>query len=328
MKKLDQKGSHLIVIVVGIVVLALAATAGYKVVTSNRNKSKSNTPIASQNNKVKWSFTGTDWRYMGGDTPPTCANPLAFANSPANVSLATSILYPGQTRGGNYKPHGGFRFDGVANDKINVRAPMDAQIFEGARYLVNGETQYTFDFIAPCGIMYRIGHIKTPAPDFLKIAESFPAAKENDSRTTMVGDQKTIKANTLIATAVGVTQGGINTFFDFGVYDLRIKNAASQTAAYQQAHATDKELSWHATCWFNYLPNADAARVKGLPAGDPTSGKTSDYCTASGDNTSVSATQPSTTTNSTNVTEPSAGTGSGAGTGGGGGNGTGGGRHR
>ena len=54
----------------------------------------------------------------------------------------TSILYPGQTRSGDYKPHGGFHFDGPGQGAdVQVVAPMTATIYRGSRYLARGEVQ-------------------------------------------------------------------------------------------------------------------------------------------------------------------------------------------
>lgn len=223
---------------------------------------------------VQWEFTGTEWRALG--TPPACPDPLVF-NSPVDVSRVTSILYPGQERGGNYKPHGGFRFDTVEDNQADVVVPMDAVVVDGARYLVEGEVQYTFDFIAPCGVMFRLGHLLTLSPKFQAIAETFPAARENDSRTTEVNPPVSVKAGESIATAIGVKKD-TNTFVDFGVYDLREQNKASRDAAWAALHADDRILAPYAMCWFENLPAEDAVRVKNLPPADPTSGRTSDYC--------------------------------------------------
>lgn len=235
----------------------------------------------SQNNSggttTTWQNYGNGQWVASGAVPP-CPTPL-FAQSPADVSQVTSILYPGQTRGGNYKPHGGFRFDTIHNNVVNVVAPLDAQVVRGSRYLVGGEVQYTFDFIAPCGYMYRLGHLRELTPTFQTIADSFPAAAEGDSRTTNVDPAVNVKRGDLVATKVGTTKDG-NTFFDFGVYNLQEKNSASHNATWAANEAHDPELAQHAVCWFTLLPTADATRVQSLPAGDPTSGKTSDYCSS------------------------------------------------
>ncbi len=87
------------------------------------------------------------------------------------------------------------------------------------------ELQYGFDFIADCDIKYRLGHLLVLVPKFQAIADAFPPAKEGDSRTTQVNPPVEMKAGEVLATSVGVTKGGVNTFFDWGVYDLRTKNS-------------------------------------------------------------------------------------------------------
>lgn len=223
---------------------------------------------------VVWQLGADGWEAVS--TPSTCPT-LLVLQTPVDMTNVTAILYPGQTRGGNYKPHGGFRFDKATTNTVAVSAPMDAYVVEGSRYLVEGETQYMFDFIAPCGIMYRLGHLLKLTPTFQAIADTFPAATEGDSRTTMVSPQVSVKARDAVATAIGVTKG-TNVFVDFGVYDLRTKNEASKDAAWAANPVHDPELAQHAVCWFDLLPAPDAAKVKSLPAGDPASGKTSDFC--------------------------------------------------
>ena len=72
---------------------------------------------------VTWAFGGSSWTASG--TAPSCPSPLTFT-LPVDVSKVTAVLYPGQTRGGNYKAHGGFRFADGTNTAITVTAPMSA----------------------------------------------------------------------------------------------------------------------------------------------------------------------------------------------------------
>lgn len=335
MKKFNQRGFHVVEALIIVVVIVTISAVGYKVATRGKTKNSSvQTPATSSQTTVaksnswptaidtKWENTGDSRGWMSLGNPPSCPNPMLFTNSPADISKATSILYPGQTRGGNYKPHGGIRFDNSKNDNITVKSPIDGYVYRGARYLVGGETQNTFDIINSCGIMVRVGHLRVLSASFQNIADKFPAATEGDSRTTKVSPVVAVKAGDAVATSVGITSGP-NVFFDFGVYDLRAPNAVSKTAAYQQAHSDDKELSWHAICWFDMLPGKDSEAVKSLPGGDPSSGKTSDYCDGSGHNITTPS-GPLAAPAPTN-TGSGAGSGSGHGTGGGGGNGTGGG---
>lgn len=297
MLKQNQRGFHVAEILIIFVVMVVVGLAGWRVLDMSKNKAEkeqTTSTEASVNTKADgtsnswpegsstiWESTGDNRGWIALSNAPVCPNPLVLPSSPAAISKVTSILYPGQTRGGDYKPHGGFRFDSSKNSDITVKSPMPGYVSRGARYLVNGEIQYTFDIINPCGIMVRIGHIRVLSPVFQRIADKFPPAAENDSRTTQINPVVEVKAGDTIATTTGLLNGTPNNFFDFGVYDLRRPNAVSQTTAYQQAHANDKELSWHAVCWFDMLPGSDASTVKGLPAADGASGKTSDYCDAS-----------------------------------------------
>ena len=221
---------------------------------------------------VNWQQTGTGWKPSG--TVPDCPIPFQLA-SPADISSATSVMYPGQSRGGEYKPHGGFRFDTISDNTAVVLSPIDGQVVRGARYLVNGEVQYTFDIIHPCGIMVRLGHLRELTSKFQPIADAFPPAHEGDSRTTTVDPRVSVTTGETIATMIGTTADH-NTFFDLGVYDLRQKNSAADDPDYAASH--DEELAQHGLCWLTMLPQADDNKIITLPAGDPTSGKTSDYC--------------------------------------------------
>jgi len=280
--KQNETGFTLVEFILIIVVLALVGFVGYKTLAglSGRHKHGTQTANTSASNPsyqmVRWSTDGNgNWLAVEGQ-PPACPTQPMF-KAPADLSKVTSILYPGQTRGGDYKPHGGFRFDNIKNNEVTVTAPLDGYVYRGARYLVNGETQYMFDVINSCGVMYRVGHLLTLDNKYQELANQFPVAQEGDSRTTNVSTPVAVKAGERIATKVGTTIGGANTFFDFGVYDLRSDNPASKDPAYVQQHGL--ELAGHAVCWLKtWLPTNDETKINSLPAGDPTSGKHSDYC--------------------------------------------------
>ncbi len=243
-------------------------TTGDEIPTNKPSQSKSKDSVATLN----WQPTGDGWQATTAPAP--CPNPLTF-EPPADMTKVTSVLYPGQTRGGNYKPHGGFRFDNLTDNNLTVTAPITAYAVQGARYLEKDELQYTFDFIHPCGYMYRVGHLfKLPA-NLAKIAETFLAAAEGDSRTQFIDPPVLVNKGDVLATAVGMIKGS-NVFFDFGVYDLNNKNKASENAVWAAAH--DPQLAGRAVCWFDLLPADAEAIVRSLPAGDPESGKKSDYC--------------------------------------------------
>src|SRR4030067_3156235 len=178
------------------------------------------------------------------DNYAKCPEPFVF-QMPVDITKATSILYPGQIRGNDYKAHGGLRFDRSRPDEITVIAPYDAKVIAGARYPVNGEVQYTFDFEHPCGVRYRFGHLLTLAPKFQTIAEKFHMPEETDSRTTQVNPPLDVKQGEIIATAVGLTKGGpevfggLNTFVDWGVYDYRQQNEASKDPNWASAYSSE-----------------------------------------------------------------------------------------
>lgn len=248
------------------------ATTQTAVSPGERSSTKvSESKTISPTTEVVWQPTEDGWQAVG--TPPACPDPLFI--SPVDLSRVTAILYPGQTRGGNYKPHGGFRFDTSSTNAVTVTAPLDAEIVNGARYLVDGETQYTFDFIAPCGMMYRLGHLLELPQKLQEVADQFPAAVEGDSRTTFVNPPVAVSRGDVIATAIGVTKD-TNVFVDWGVYDLRKKNTASEDVTWAATH--DPSLAQRAVCWFDLLSSAEAVHIRQLPPGDPTSGTSSDYC--------------------------------------------------
>lgn len=271
-------GFHHIAILLVIVIVGAVGFVGWQVVSSNSAKPKSSQPESSKTasgQEVTWTLSQDGWKPSG--TPPNCPQPLI--KFPVDLSQATSILYPGQYRGGDYKPHGGFRFDKNTSNNVSVTAPLDAEVVRGAHYTVGGEDQYVFDFIAPCGYMYRFGHILTLSPKLSTIASKLPLNGEGDSRDTPIEPRVSFKAGEQVATAVGIVKGDrntVNVFVDWGMYDLRVKNQASQNADWAAKHPNETEQ--HAVCWFDLLSSQEEAQVRALPPGDPTSGKTSDYC--------------------------------------------------
>lgn len=221
-------------------------------------------------NSVTW-YHDTEWK--PSSTPPTCPEPL-IVQTPVDIDLATSILYPGQMRGEHYKAHGGFRFDHSHNEDITVTAPLDGLLVRGSRYIESGEIQYMFDLVNPCGIMIRFDHLLELSPKFAEAAEKLRPAVVDDSRTTEL-NLIPIKTGEVIATAVGFKTTG-NVGVDFGVYDLRQKNQASQDPAWLQQHPGEQAA--YAVCWLDWLPAEDSVKAKSLPGGDSVNGKESDYC--------------------------------------------------
>ena len=221
---------------------------------------------------VSWRFDGSTWTSTG--TPPACPTPLTFT-TPIDLGRVTSILYPGQSRGGDYKPHGGFRLDGPGETGvINVVAPMNATITRASQYLGGGELTFLFEFVNDCGIMYRFDHLLGLSPTLQLVASILPPATEGDSRTTDAPPGLTVTAGEVVGTSVGFPVAS-NIFLDWGVYDLRQPNTPGQGAAWRASHPG--EFAAWAICWFDNLSPGDAARVRSLP-GSGASGSMSDYC--------------------------------------------------
>lgn len=277
--KHKQDGFSVIEILVVLGVVSLLGLAGWYVFSrqpkqDGSSQSATNRTENPVQNEFIWRQTATGWQPI--QAPPDCPN-QPIPKLPTDLHQVTSVLYPGQIRGGNYKPHGGLRFDTSTNNDITVTAPLDGFVVRGSHYLERGEVQYSFDIFNNCGIMYRLDHMSALSDEFKKLTTSWPAPQENSSQTHQVGPVVPIKQGDIVATAVGLTKSK-NVFMDWGVYDFRQENAASKSATYQQNHQQDRELSWHAICWLDWLPGSNAATLKALPAGDSKSGKTSDYC--------------------------------------------------
>lgn len=221
---------------------------------------------------VSWQFNGEKWQSSAA--PVACPSPLVLA-APVNLDHATKVLYPGQYRNDNYKPHGGFIFDDKKNADIAVMAPLDARLVSGSRYIEDGEVQYMLWFEHPCGIAYRFDHLMTLAPSIQKLVDTLPEAKVNDSRTTRFVQPLQVKSGEIIATAVGFKKNK-NVSVDFGVYDLRAVNAAAQKNDYATKHKLEKEQAYYGICWFDLFAAEASRKVRALPSG--TEGATSDYC--------------------------------------------------
>ena len=273
---------------IGIIIIIILIAAGIFLFNNSRNKNTSNDdtfnivgdseqkiPLGHEEIVKEETKIQVFWEYDNGwssqGNPPKCPDPLIL-KSPVDVSLATSILYPGQIRGGSYNPHGGFRFDNSKKEDIIVRAPLDGYIRQGSRYLQDGEVQYLFDFINSCGIWYRFDHLYKLSPKLAAIAETFPEPVEDDSRTTGVQNAEVVEGE-IIGEQVGV-EG--NVFLDFGVYDLRQKNDASKDPSWNPDYSISQAS--YAICWLDLLSSKDSTIVKQLPGADSTNGKKSDYC--------------------------------------------------
>lgn len=235
---------------------------------------------SSKSSNVSWDFDygGTNtWKVSGN--PPACSDPLVI-DPPVDVNLASGILYPGQYRGGDYKPHGGFGFDNSGTNEVSVTAPIDGYLVSASGYLERGEVQYLLFFINDCGIMYKLDHLLTLAPKFAEIMGKIPTGEEGDSRTTRIDPKVFVAKGEVIATEIGFRnfEGRKNIGVDFGLYDLRTTNEASKNSDYRNKHKGEEQQGFTALCWLDNLTEPSKSIVKNLPAADGESGKTSDYC--------------------------------------------------
>mgnify|MGYP000955439667 FL=1 len=204
---------------------------------------------------------------------PQSACPTPLLQTPVDLSRVTSILYPGQERGGNYKAHGGFGFDNATDNLVTVKIPLNGKISRVVRYREMGEIQYLFEFDGNCGVSFRFDHLRKLTPKFEAVVNVFPI--KDDTRTDPVNPPVAVTVGEVIATEVGFLN---NVSVDFGVYDMRQKNEASKNPAWASAHSQFPADSY-GICWFDSLPQADSVAVKLLPSRDGThNGKTSDYC--------------------------------------------------
>lgn len=237
----------------------------------NQNKGRDHSPAA-KNGKAFWIFDGEKWQVNG--TPPACPQPFVI-DAPVDLGLVSGILYPGQIRGGDYKPHGGFRFDESETNEIVVRAIMDGYIMKAARYEVDGETQNLLFYVNDCGIMVMHDHLLTLSPKLQATFDILIVGNDGDSRTTNLGSVN-IKKGEVLATEVGFKENK-NVFLDFGLYDLGRTNGVNYDSSFRSKHPNINEYGTHALCWFDYLVPEDQEIVRNLPAGG-NEGKTSDYC--------------------------------------------------
>ena len=200
------------------------------------------------------------------------ACPTPLLQTPVDLSKVTSILYPGQERGGNYKAHGGFGFDNATDNLVTVKIPLNGKVTRVVRYKELGEIQYLFEFDGNCGVSFRFDHLRKLTAKFEAIVNAFPI--KEDTRTDPVNPPVAVTVGEVIATEVGFLN---NVSVDFGVYDMRQKNEASKDPAWASAHSQYPADSY-GICWLNSLPQADSSAVKLLPSRDAKNGKTSDYC--------------------------------------------------
>lgn len=285
MKSHHQYGFSIVEALIVLMVLATLGFISYKVVAGPKDRtgvgehdsSQTTTPNNQDSQTVRWNFNDATNRWVPSSTPPACQNPVLPRSFIDDWSLATSVLMPGQYRGGNYKPHGGLRFDHSQASDIVVRAPLDAKLTGLTRYLESGEIQYILTFENECGIAYKFDHLYALSDKLQAIAKTTPEPKPDDTRGYPLKQTVRVTAGEIVATAVG-HPATHNIGMDFGVYDYRSPNAISHNKRWAAIHSQYEASEWYGRCWFDMLPSTDASKVKKLPAGDQRSGVRSDYC--------------------------------------------------
>lgn len=284
MTKRNQYGfSHLMLFVALVVVLAMGF-AGFRVLNSGKQDGDTKPAGSIAAGGITWAFNNktNKWESSGGP-PPDCPEPL-FKNSPVDVSKVTAPLFPGQYRNGDYKAHGGFRFDKSRSKDITVKLPFDATLIGLTRYYEADEIQYVVDFLHPCGVAIRFDHLQALSPKLQAVAETTPEPKVDDSRGMPLADTIDMIAGEVVATAVGFPKIR-NVGVDFGVYDYRQRNRIAENDTWRQIHRDFASQHWFGVCWFDLLPAADAAQIKSLGPTDPRVTEVSDYCSAPGGTT-------------------------------------------
>lgn len=281
MRQLQKLKSHsgfaLIEFLLFLVFLGALIGVGYYVYAQktkgDANPSQSTTQVTKENesSEIIWSYT-QDNEWASSETPPKCEEPIELT-FPSDVSTATNTLWPGQVRG-DFKAHGGVRYDNTPSGEVEVVAPYDARVYRVGRYDFDGsgEQQMVIDFINNCGIMYRFDHLLELAPKFRSIYNNFPG-DGSTSQFYEVDEQVAIEKGELLATKIGFPAMG-NVFYDLGVYDLRQKNEASQNKGWASQHAP--EVAHYGVCWFDLMPDDINQTLRNLPTGKE--GKTSAYC--------------------------------------------------
>jgi hypothetical protein len=263
-----------------IIFLAIALVGGVIFfISDSKSDLKSLLQNRGKKSAVSWQFDQNSKAWQVSGTPPACPEPLVFP-SPVDVNLASAILYPGQERGGDYKPHGGFRFDSRDTNDVEVRAIMDGVVLKASKYVEFGEEQISLFYVNDCGIMVMHDHFLTLSPKLQSVLAKVPLGKEGDSRTTNIEPKAYIKRGEVLATEVGSKNfnGHRNIGVDFGLYDLRKTNGVVYDSSFRARFPVIDEYGTHAVCWLDYLEQSDKNIVKSLSGADGKSGTRSDYC--------------------------------------------------
>src|SRR5688572_11116854 len=147
----NQQGLGVIgLLVIGgaIFLIGLAGWSVFAAMSSQKNKDSAKTAQPGQTDTnlgdtdsdgklVRWDVDEAGaWKAIDPDPPACPVQPMMGA--PSDMQYLTLVQYPGQLRDGAYKTVGTLHFTGIANDDVEVKAPMDATVLRGARYKVNG----------------------------------------------------------------------------------------------------------------------------------------------------------------------------------------------
>ena len=221
---------------------------------------------------VLWHYDGEQWE--PNRSPPACTDELDIS-IPVDLEKVTGVLYPGQFRGGGFRPHGGFRFDSSKPDDITVHAPGSGYLVRAGRYKEQGETQYILDIQSPCGVIYRLDHAAELSPKLQHALAFLPPPQANDSRQYHLHRPLEIVRGELLATTAGF-RAPQNVFIDFGVYDLRRRNSVTAAKDWPDNDFGWPELAPFGVCWLELLPDHINRQLYLLPTGGE--GGNSRYC--------------------------------------------------
>jgi hypothetical protein len=287
----NKNGFTVVEALILVMILGGIGFVGYKVFSKHDDKqaqfnaSKQNSVKFAGDLPVVWTYNNqTNKWFVQSGTAPKCKDPLKFDNSPIDISKASAVLLPGQYRGFNYKPHGGFGLVASTKGQTEVKMPMDGRIVGLTRYLESPDKalQYIVTFENDCGIAIKFDHLNTLSPRLQAVAETMPEAKLDDTRSDPNNKPKPelFKAGEVIATVVGHPNIG-NYGFDFGITDYRQANEISKNSAWTALHQQFPASEWYGVCWFDMLPDADASVVKEMSLRVVNPNKpnvVSDYC--------------------------------------------------
>ena len=89
----------------------------------------------------QWDHARSSWTPTGA--PPKCTYPIIPAGGLLDFDSAVSILQPGQSRGGSFKPHGGIRWSNYGEyvPGVRITVPFDGVVTKAWHYTTGGTYQ-------------------------------------------------------------------------------------------------------------------------------------------------------------------------------------------